>query len=200
MVEIHECRVSPLGDGIFLWTNVIDGPDYANVFLEKIAIVQYDRFTVDYPDKQNILVELTRENLGENRKEVKMTISSVAFDFEKYFYFVYIKTIGQPTSSDGTETYCDSDLVISAAVNLLPLYHTKIKLLKEYVKTCGKNEQLIIDIILKEEIFKNSLTLGEFSTSVQIWDDLLNYDLAQANHKTSYEGYKNVQNNKQITL
>lgn len=200
MVEIHECRVSPLGDGIFLWTNVIDGPDYANVFLEKIAIVQYDRFTVDYPDKQNILVELTEENLGENRKEVKMTISSAAFDFEKYFYFIYIKTIGQPTSSNGTETYCDSDLVISAAVNLLPLYHTKIKLLKEYVKTCGKNEQLIIDIILKEEIFKNSLTLGEFSTSVQIWDDLLNYDLAQANHKTSYEGYKNVQNNKQITL
>lgn len=200
MVEIHECRVSPLGDGIFLWTNVIDGPDYANVFLEKIAIVQYDRFTIDYPDKQNILVELTRENLGENRKEVKMTISSAAFDFEKYFYFIYIKTIGQPTSSNGTETYCDSDLVISAAVNLLPLYHTKIKLLKEYVKTCGKNEQLIIDIILKEEIFKNSLTLGEFSTSVQIWDDLLNYDLAQANHKTSYEGYKNVQNNKQITL
>ena len=200
MVEIHECRVSPLGDGIFLWTNVIDGPDYANVFLEKIAIVQYDRFTVDYPDKQNILVELTGENLGENRKEVKMTISSAAFDFEKYFYFIYIKTIGQPTSSNGTETYCDSDLVISAAVNLLPLYHTKIKLLKEYVKTCGKNEQLIIDIILKEEIFKNSLTLGEFSTSVQIWDDLLNYDLAQANHKTSYEGYKNVQNNKQITL
>lgn len=200
MVEIHECRVSPLGDGIFLWTNVIDGPDYANVFLEKIAIVQYDRFTIDYPDKQNILVELTGENLEENRKEVKMTISSAAFDFEKYFYFIYIKTIGQPTSSNGTETYCDSDLVISAAVNLLPLYHTKIKLLKEYVKTCGKNEQLIIDIILKEEIFKNSLTLGEFSTSVQIWDDLLNYDLAQANHKTSYEGYKNVQNNKQITL
>ena len=192
MVEIHECRVSPLGDGIFLWTNVIDGPDYANVFLEKIAIVQYDKFTIDYPDKQNIL--------GEDRKEVKMTISSAAFDFERYFYFVYIKTIGQPTSSNGTETYCDSDLVISAAVNLLPLYHTKIKLLKEYVKTCGKNEQLIIDIILKEEIFKNSLTLGEFSTSVQIWDDLLNYDLAQANHKTSYEGYKNVQNNKQITL
>ena len=200
MVEIHECRVSPLGDGIFLWTNVIDGPDYANVFLEKIAIVQYDRFTIDYPDKQNILVELTGENLGEDRKEVKMTISSAAFDFERYFYFVYIKTIGQPTSSNGTETYCDSDLVISAAVNLLPLYHTKIKLLKEYVKTWGKNEQLIIDIILKEEIFKNSLTLGEFSTSVQIWDDLLNYDLAQANHKISYEGYKNVQNNKQITL
>ena len=200
MVEIHECRVSPLGDGIFLWTNVIDGPDYANVFLEKIAIVQYDKFTIDYPDKQNILVELTGENLGENRKEVKMTISSVAFDFERYFYFVYIKTIGQPTSNGGTETYCDSDLIISAAVNLLPLYHTKIKLLKEYVKTCGKNEQLIIDIILKEEIFKNSLTLGEFSTSVQIWDDLLNYDIAQANHKTSYEGYKNVQNNKQITL
>lgn len=200
MVEIHECRVSPLGDGIFLWTNVIDGLDYANVFLEKIAIVQYDKFTIDYPDKQNILVELTGENLGEDRKEVKMTISSAAFDFERYFYFVYIKTIGQPTSSNGTETYCDSDLVISAAVNLLPLYHTKIKLLKEYVKTCGKNEQLIIDIILKEEIFKNSLTLGEFSTSVQIWDDLLNYDLAQANHKTSYEGYKNVQNNKQITL
>lgn len=200
MVEIHECRVSPLGDGIFLWTNVIDGPDYANVSLEKIAIVQYDRFTIDYPDKQNILVELTGENLGEDRKEVKMTISNIAFDFEKYFYFVYIKTIGQPTSSNGTETYCNSDLVISAAVNLLPLYHTKIKLLKEYVKTCGKNEQLIIDIILKEEIFKNSLTLGEFSTSVQIWDDLLNYDLAQANHKTSYEGYKNVQNNKQITL
>lgn len=200
MVEIHECRVSPLGDGIFLWTNVIDSPDYANVFLEKIAIVQYDKFTIDYPDKQNILVELTGENLGEDRKEVKMTISSAAFDFERYFYFVYIKTIGQPTSSNGTETYCDSDLVISAAVNLLPLYHTKIKLLKEYVKTCGKNEQLIIDIILKEEIFKNSLTLGEFSTSVQIWDDLLNYDLAQANHKTSYEGYKNVQNNKQITL
>ena len=163
MVEIHECRVSPLGDGIFLWTNVIDGPDYVNVFLEKIAIVQYDKFTIDYPDKQNILVELTGENLGEDRKEVKMTISSAAFDFERYFYFVYIKTIGQPTSSNGTETYCDSDLVISAAVNLLPLYHTKIKLLKEYVKTCGKNEQLIIDIILKEEILdfimKNPLML-----------------------------------------
>ena len=56
------------------------------------------------------------------------------------------------------------------------------------------------NIILKEAIFKTSLTKGEFSTSVQIWYDLINYDLAQANHKTSYEGYKNVQNNKQITL
>ena len=129
-----------------------------------------------------------------------MTISNVAFDFERYFYFIYIKTEGQPTSTSGTETYCNSDLVITTAVNLLPLYHSKIKLLKEYVKTCGSNEQLIVDIVLKEEIFKNAIVLGEFSTAVLIWDDLLNYDIAQANHKTSYEGYKDVQNNKKITL
>ena len=199
MVEIHESRVSPLGDGIFLWVNVIDGPDYANVYLEKIAIVQYDKFTIDYPDSQNILMEFKGDNLGD-KKEFKMTISNVAFDFERYFYFIYIKTEGQPTSTGGTKTYCNSDLVITTAVNLLPLYHSKIKLLKEYVKTCGSNEQLIVDIILKEEIFKNAIVLGEFSTAVLIWDDLLNYDIAQANHKTSYEGYKDVQNNKKITL
>ena len=77
MVEIHESRVSPLGDGIFLWVNVIDGPDYANVYLEKIAIVQYDKFTIDYPDSQNILMEFKGDNL-EDKKEFKMTIFNVA--------------------------------------------------------------------------------------------------------------------------
>ena len=182
-----------------MWANIIDGPDYANVYLEKVAIVQYDRFTIDYPEEKDIIIEF-KDNSLPDKKEIKMSISSAAFDFERYFYFVYIKTTGQPISTTGEEIYCNSDLVISVAANLLPLYHTKIKLLKEYVKTCGKNEQLIIDIILKEEIFKNAIVLGEFSTAIQIWDDLLNYDLAHANNKTSIERYKDTQNNKEITL
>lgn len=190
MIEVKECRISPIGDGIDLWVKVINGPAYKNIYISKIAIVDQNHYVSSYPE-DNIILEWKRDdpdglNIISNPKEFKMCIRDEKLDLKKNFYFVYVQTTGEVL-----DNYCDcgNKLEILAAINMFPIYQTKINLLHDYVEKRGANGQALIDLSLKEELFVQSIKLREYGESIDMWNNLINYDIERGNYKCSIVSY-----------
>lgn len=179
-MDIINFRVSPIGDSLEIWVEVPDGPNYDDIYINKIAIQNQKGYTVGYPATPQF--EMTTDPLFP--EEIRIIDQKKVVRILKFkdlgllglentgLFFMYVSFTGIPAQD--TPCCCLKNPTVSVAANLYPIYNKAIKLLNSYYDDCNSNNQsLLIDIYLKKQMFLSAIELEDYTTAISIWDNLV---------------------------
>lgn len=179
MVEIKDLKISADNKFLDIHVSVFDNIAYEDVEISRIAFVSQNNYTIGYPDSTKYELEITQtypieEYRITDPKEYKARIPYTMLNIEKNMYFVYILTTGVPAIEVGCG--CDVNPTIGVAVNLLPLHLLKQVYLKDFICNCSENRDNLVDLIIKEDAFKNAIIIKDYPSAIALYNSVIKPD------------------------
>jgi hypothetical protein len=176
-MDINTFRVSPDGLEVFMDIAIPDGPDYANLFIEKVALgTEEDVFSFSYPSVPRWeYVPLPGE---QKRLVMNVPVRTIVPDpgcFVPSFFVLHVKQGGIP--DPGVPCCCDREVTVRAAVHLLPLYMEAAKLFGKYVAECGKGRERLLDLYLRKNILLDMIELEQYYNAIYFFRKFLREEL-----------------------
>ena len=169
--------LSKYGDELTINVSVPTDVEYADVTIDKIAINDNSKYTVEYPTSPQIEISETASGefvLTNNKSYSKTFQIQTLIDnglSATGLYFIYIKLNGEPTIivTDFKQ------LEVRHVYNLINIYKYvlfEINKKYSYERPYQSNEN-IIDLYLKKLSIELLLLEGEYATASRMWTDYM---------------------------
>lgn len=169
--------LSKYGDELTINVSVPTDVEYADVTIDKIAINDNSKYTVEYPTSPQI--EISETASGEfvltNNKNYSKTFQIQTLINNGLsatgLYFIYIKLNGEPTI-----VVADfNQLEVRPAYNLINIYkYIVFEINKKYShESPYRSNENIIDLYLKKLSVELLLLEGEYTTASKMWTDYM---------------------------
>jgi hypothetical protein len=96
-------------------------------------------------------------------------------------FFMYVHQVDDGTNplTEAIPCCCNKETTVAVAANLYPIYNTVAKLIDGWNATCNdnKNQDLLIDLYLKKQIFLDAIEMEDYCTAIKIWHSSLFKDV-----------------------
>lgn len=198
-MNIRYFRVADDGDSLEFLIDIPDNEGYEDLTIDKIAIQDHLHYTVGYPPVPQI--ELTPGGISpfditNNKKVMKVLFikdMGITSDFtDTGMFFLYISQAGVP----GEIVSCEDSksLYKAVAISNSPIYNKVIKLIEKMNGHCPDNSvrKELVDITWKREAFRQAINLEEYTTAIQIYNDLLFPDIKEGDCLNACGGMYNT--------
>jgi hypothetical protein len=177
-MDIINFKVSADNEHLELWVEIPDGPNYVNVNLDKVAIIDYRGFVSDssYPTTHNKIefstsgidfFKITDSKKLLKRIELNNPAHSILLGSKhSMMYYVYIQMSGFPLD-DG----CFKDLVVGCTINHYPIYNLLLSLICSDDR-CNSNIDKVLDIYVKKNLIEQAIELFDYDIANKLFDDI----------------------------
>lgn len=169
MIQIDELKITPSGD-CFKLNCYVEGLDYyEDIYLKSIIIDTQDTFLTSGPSENYIYKKDFKAEDKIKKAELSLTKEELCTDLDNNIFFVYITVQGTPAP----DTPCgyDNKITLASVVNLYPIFHNTVCLLKQMNRDCEIPKDLI-QLILQVKALELSIKSGQHSLAIKHWNIL----------------------------
>lgn len=194
-MDIRTFRVSPDGKYLEVWVEIsayIEGQDY-NIL--QIAISSHQNFkyveSLDQFNPDDFEYYLIPENPKRIVKRIDLDVNTIIQ--RTGLYYLYIFTDRPSASSIQEECCCNCNAIeLAVAIDLMPIYNIAVRHFENI--NCNRcdtdsSEDDIIDVYLKKTMLLQAISLEDFGTANEIWENLLRDDILRGDCMNSVYGF-----------